>query len=185
MKGQVMTRSTLSLALAFSMLAFVGLGCKKKEPKDTTDAAKEVAKTDTREAPEAGQGLPDPGTVETMTLERVHFDLDQHNLTQEAKDILGRNAEILREHPSVKVRVEGHCDERGTTEYNLALGEKRASAVRDYLVNLGVASTSLITLSLGEEKPLEHGSTEAAYRMNRRAEMVVIEGSDNVVGSAN
>jgi peptidoglycan-associated lipoprotein len=103
-------------------------------------------------------------------LQRVHFDFDQYTLSSEARQTLADNAAILKARPQVRVLIEGHCDERGSDEYNLALGERRARATRDYLVSLGIAPERLSTISYGEEQPLEKGSSEAAWAKNRRAE---------------
>ncbi|MBE0567145.1 MAG: OmpA family protein [Krumholzibacteria bacterium] len=98
----------------------------------------------------------------------VFFGFDEYTLSTEAMGILSRNARILRE-AGVTVLVSGHCDERGTVEYNLALGEKRAKAVKDYLVSLGVAAGNVRVTSYGESKPFATGSTEQAWAQNRRA----------------
>ncbi|RMF47475.1 MAG: peptidoglycan-associated lipoprotein Pal, partial [Deltaproteobacteria bacterium] len=107
-------------------------------------------------------------------LQRIHFDFDQFTLSPEARDILAANAALLNANPGLKVRIEGHCDERGSDEYNLALGERRAVAARDYLVSLGVAADRLSTISYGEEMPLDAGHDEAAWAKNRRAEFKAV-----------
>jgi len=106
-------------------------------------------------------------------LEDIRFALDQSDLTDQARATLERNAQWMRSHAAAKVRVEGHCDERGTVEYNLALGERRAQATRDYLVSLGVEAGRLSTVSYGKERPLDPSSTEAAFAKNRRAHFAV------------
>ena len=106
-------------------------------------------------------------------LQDVFFDTDSYDLEPEAKDSLAANAGWLQEYPSVKVLVEGHCDERNTREYNLALGERRAAAVQEYLVLLGVAPSRIRTISYGEERPFALGHDEAAWRLNRRAHFVI------------
>ncbi len=103
-------------------------------------------------------------------LKRIYFDFDQHVLTESAKDQLAINAQLLKAAPSVKVKVEGYCDERGSDEYNLALGEKRALATKNYLVSLGVAAGRLSVISYGEEMPIDPANTEEAWAKNRRAE---------------
>ncbi|HKI51951.1 MAG TPA: peptidoglycan-associated lipoprotein Pal [Geothermobacteraceae bacterium] len=107
-------------------------------------------------------------------LQRVHFDFDQFTLSAEARDILTANAAYLQANSGVRVRIEGHCDERGSDEYNLALGERRAQAAKDYLESLGVAADRLETISYGEELPLDAGHDEAAWAKNRRAEFKAI-----------
>jgi len=106
-------------------------------------------------------------------LEDIQFAYDQSDLTDQARATLERNAQWMRAHASAKVRVEGHCDERGTVEYNLALGERRAQATRDYLVSLGVEAGRLSTVSYGKERPLDPSSTDSAFARNRRAHFAV------------
>lgn len=103
----------------------------------------------------------------------IHFKYDSAELSSMAKMVLKEKAAWLKANYSVSVTIEGHCDERGTTEYNLALGERRASAAKDYLINLGVAASRLSTISYGEEQPKDFGKTEASYRKNRRAHFAI------------
>lgn len=103
-------------------------------------------------------------------LQTVYFDYDSYDLRPDALATLERNADKIKQVPGVIIQVEGHCDERGTQEYNLALGEKRALAVRQHLIRLGVSGDRIITISYGEEDPVDYGHTEAAWAKNRRAE---------------
>ncbi len=103
-------------------------------------------------------------------VQTVYFDFDQYYLTSEAQSTLRENADCLKKKKVSKVVVEGHCDERGTAEYNLSLGQKRAQAVRDFLVDLGIDSTGVKILSYGEERPAEYGHDEDAWTKNRRSE---------------
>ncbi|HEY6553594.1 MAG TPA: peptidoglycan-associated lipoprotein Pal [Vicinamibacteria bacterium] len=103
----------------------------------------------------------------------IRFDLDSANLSDAAREILGQHAVWLKDHARAQVTIEGHCDERGTVEYNLALGEGRARAARDYLASLGVDARRLRTVSFGKEKPLDPSANEAAWSKNRRAHFVV------------
>ncbi|PIE62320.1 MAG: peptidoglycan-associated lipoprotein [Desulfobacter postgatei] len=105
--------------------------------------------------------------------QNILFDYDSAELTGEAKVLLREKADWLQVNPSETVMIEGHCDERGTTVYNLALGERRATTVRRYLVDLGVSGQRLGTVSYGEEKPLDPAPTEEAYRINRRAQFII------------
>ena len=98
----------------------------------------------------------------------VRFEYNSAALTPEAQALLRSHSIWLQDHPSVQVRVEGHCDERGTVEYNLALGEQRARSVFDFLTELGIAGSRLMVVSLGKERPLDPGSNEAAWAKNRR-----------------
>lgn len=110
----------------------------------------------------------EPGSTAAGPLGDVHFDLDSSALTEETRRQIEQHALWLQNHRDVRVTLEGHCDERGTVEYNLALGEQRARAVRDYLVSLGVAADRLRTVSYGKERPLDPASNEAAWAKNRR-----------------
>jgi peptidoglycan-associated lipoprotein len=103
----------------------------------------------------------------------IHFEYDRATLTDEAKATLEKHALWLQGHRDAKVTVEGHCDERGTTDYNLALGEQRARVVRDYLASLGVTAGRMRTVSYGKERPLVRGENEQAYAQNRRAHFAV------------
>src|SRR3989339_1477750 len=105
--------------------------------------------------------------------EDIHFDYDSSELTAAAKTLLKDKAAWLNENATAAVTVEGHCDERGTTEYNLALGDRRATSVKAYLVDLGIAAARMNTVSYGEEKPVDTGKTEIAWAMNRRAHFAV------------
>lgn len=108
------------------------------------------------------------GASTASGLNRVHFDTDRASIRPDMAKVLDANASYLKSHPKLKVTVEGNCDERGTNEYNLALGERRADAAKDYLTNRGVSDSRLKTVSYGEEHPLQKGHNEAAWYMNRR-----------------
>jgi peptidoglycan-associated lipoprotein len=107
-------------------------------------------------------------------LKSVHFDFDKFSLTAEAKTILKKNAEWLQKNPKTKIQVEGHCDNRGTIEYNIALGDKRATTVKKYLVALGIKADKINTISYGKERPLDSADTEEAWAKNRRANFVLV-----------
>jgi peptidoglycan-associated lipoprotein len=113
---------------------------------------------------ESGEGGP---------LADVHFEYDAATLTDEARAILEKHAAWIKAHPGLKIAVEGHCDDRGTAEYNLALGDQRARAAYDYLVSLGVPKAGLSAVSYGKERPIDNGSSEAAWARNRRAHFAV------------
>lgn len=107
--------------------------------------------------------------------ERVHFEFDRSAITDEAAQVLQRKAEALRQYPDVEVTVEGHADERGSLEYNQALGMRRAESAKQYLVSLGLEADRMRTVSYGEERPLVDESNEQAWSMNRRAEFVITD----------
>lgn len=106
------------------------------------------------------------------SLVRVHFDYDKAELDSKARKALEDNARCIQEKGFTNIRIEGHCDERGSTEYNLALGQRRADSVKKYLTNLGVSASALRTISYGEERPIENGAGEVVWSKNRRAELV-------------
>lgn len=106
----------------------------------------------------------------TLVMDTVYFEFDEATLTELAKNTLVRNAEWLRSNSNARVQVEGNADERGTTEYNLALGERRAAAVKTYLASLGIDGSRLVTISYGEERPADSTAGEDAWARNRRVE---------------
>ena len=108
-------------------------------------------------------------------LQAIYFGFDASTLSKEATETLARNAELLlKKSPGAVIRIEGNCDERGSDEYNLALGEKRAKAAKNYLVTLGVSAERLTTISYGKEKPLDQGHSEAAWAKNRRDDFTLV-----------
>ena len=138
---------------------------KQEEPAAVTDQV--VTEEDAAAKAMAAEKAAASGLV------RIHFDFDQYVLTDTAKGLLVSNASLLTAAPAVKVLIEGHCDERGSDEYNLALGEKRALATKSYLVSLGVAADRMSVISYGEEMPIDSASNEAAWSLNRRANFKV------------
>lgn len=160
------------LLAALALVAFGG--CAKKpvaepvEPQEDTQAleGEDVALSEQPEETvyvEPGAGV----------FEDIHFEYDKYRIMPGDEPILQRIARWLKENEDVKVLIEGHCDERGTNEYNMALGEQRALAARRYLVTLGIAGDRLSTISYGEEQPLDSASTEEAWAKNRRAHFTV------------
>lgn len=115
----------------------------------------------------------DSDSGNAMGLETVHFPYDAFTLDDQAKNTLKANANILKDKSSVKVQIEGHCDQRGGIQYNIALGEKRANAVKRYLNSLGVPNNRMSVISFGKEKPVDRGENEDAYTKNRRANFVI------------
>ena len=115
------------------------------------------------------------GVQEAIMLMDAYFDFDRYNLSADAREVLRANRELLKAVPNAEILVEGHCDERGTVEYNLALGQKRAEAARDYLLSLGMTAANVSTISYGEELPQDSRSNEEAWAKNRRAHIVIIK----------
>jgi peptidoglycan-associated lipoprotein len=115
-------------------------------------------------------------TSPSSPLKDIYFSFDRYDLEVEARNTLKANADWLKANPSARIEIEGHCDERGTNEYNLALGAKRAQAAKDYLITLGIATERLSTISYGEEIPTCKETNDSCWRQNRRARFVVIPG---------
>ena len=163
--------------LYFTTLCALGLwllmaGCAKKAvvKKDAPD----LKTTDTHpEQEDVEASLRGKDYKSIPEIAAVHFDYDKDELTPRAKSILSRNADWLKAHPEAEVKIEGHCDERGTTEYNLGLGTRRAKAIRGYYRALGIPAKRTSTISYGKEKPLCYESTEECQSKNRRAETLV------------
>ncbi len=157
----------VSLFLASTVFLF---SCSKKDVKTDetaitpTEGAGAAASDESADAGAASEASSDMSTA--------YFDFDSFQVNEQAKEALRQNAEWLKSHPGSKVRIEGHCDERGTTEYNLALGEKRANAAKRYLVSLGIKRGRISTISYGKERPADPGHSEEAWAKNRRAVLV-------------
>jgi len=145
---------TITVALS------LGIGCASKKTDDSLSSAGAFAGTEVLASSDAGNA---------MGLQTVHFEYDSFSLTSRAQSTLRNNLDILRNTPRIRVQIEGHCDERGSIQYNIALGEKRAESVKRYLVSNGISADRLTTISYGEEKPLDPSSNEAAWARNRRA----------------
>lgn len=171
-------------------MAIALLGCPKKQPQTPP----EEIQVETEEMPEPEEVPSEPAMTEEDEVQPglpsdveelnrylrdrgligdVYFDFDRSELRAEAREQLSRNADWLRSNSGYVVTIEGHCDERGTNEYNLALGDRRASSARDYLVSLGIEAGRMTTLSYGEELPVCTDSSESCWQRNRRAHFVV------------
>ena len=159
------------LKFFFTLTLAVGLasGCSKKDSPNTSydeggQGSSQYSQSDINDGERSYKA--------DSSLHTVYFNYDSANLTPSARETLKGNANYLQNQMGQKLTIEGHCDDRGSNEYNLALGERRANAVRDFLVNMGVPKTRLNTISYGEEKPAETGSGETIWAKNRRAEFV-------------
>jgi peptidoglycan-associated lipoprotein len=111
---------------------------------------------------------------ESRLLKDIHFDFDKYDIRPGDAEILKENAALLSKYRTAKVQIEGHCDERGTIEYNLALGERRANSTKKYLISLGVSSDRISTISYGKERPLDPGHNEEAWAKNRRTHTIIL-----------
>ena len=173
MEGCVVMRLSMLVVVPFAALVLITSGCGgKKEPTTEVAPPPPVAETPPPPAP-APTPTPTPTPEPALVLDRIYFDFDRSDLREDARTVLAENARRLQGKSSARVSIEGHCDERGTVEYNLALGEKRAAAAKDYLVNYGITADRVSTVSFGEERPLDPAGTEDAYAKNRRDEFVV------------
>lgn len=165
-------RKTTAMIAAITMLA-VG-ACSKKAP-DTLPPAPEGTGTDT--GPSTGGVVPgsQQDFIANVSSDRIFFGFDQYNVDAEDQATLQSQAQWLQRNPAVRVLLEGHADERGTRDYNIALGERRANAAKSYLASLGIDPNRIQVISYGKERPAAVGSNEEAWAQNRRAVTVVIE----------
>jgi len=159
------TRTVLKLAGAFCAAAVLAACASKSGPDVST-----TGNTGTTAGQTPGSAVPgSQGDLEQSAGHRVFFAYDQYTLTPQAQATLARQAAWLKQYPNVRITLAGNCDERGTREYNLALGARRAEAARAYLVSMGVDGSRITTVSYGKERPLDPRSTEDAWSMNRNA----------------
>jgi peptidoglycan-associated lipoprotein len=154
---------------------------KEKEAKEgdrireEEDAKKEEAKKEFEKSLVTKKNPGIEGMVfESKMLKDIHFDFDKYDIRLEDAEVLKENSALLMKHPMMKFQIEGHCDERGTGEYNLALGERRANSTKDYLASLGIDASRIVTISYGEEMPLDPKQNEEAWAKNRRAHFVIL-----------
>jgi peptidoglycan-associated lipoprotein len=138
-------------------------------------SATATAHVDVKAAAPAEQPAPSASEAElfSQNVRDAFFDLDKSDLRPDARDALTKDAEFLRSYPDIRISIEGHCDERGSTEYNLGLGERRADAAKNYLVSLGIAAGRIDTVSWGKERPFCTEHNEACWQQNRRAHLVM------------
>ena len=173
------TMQTLKLILIVLFLCGSLIGCAKSTPQmDQEDVGNsDMSQTSEVKGADDGsmQGEAVPTHDQIAGMERISFDFDQFTLSAEARGILGNNAKYMQANSGTNVVIEGHCDERGSDEYNLALGESRALAAKSYLVSLGISAKRLSVISYGEEKPLSKGAGESAWAQNRRAEFKAVK----------
>lgn len=182
----MLKRHSLYLALIFGIGSVLILsGCPKKV--ETTKAGapvqeEQMAPPEPAPAPEPPAPPPAPSMEETPVVKEsempsagltdVYFDFDKYNIREDARASLENDARWLKENPNVRVKIEGHCDERGTNEYNLALGERRAKSTMQFLVTLGIDKNRMSTISYGEERPVCREHNEDCYQKNRRGHLV-------------
>jgi len=175
------SRSLFFVPVILVLSMFVLWGCPKKAEVTTTqETPKEAAPA--AEAPKPEEAVPTPAIREAQPEERaeakaaglqpIHFDFDKSFIRDDAKPVMKANAEWLKANPKVKVKIEGNCDERGTKEYNQALGQRRAASAKKYLTDMGVSGNRISLISYGKEKPICTQSTEDCWQKNRRDDLV-------------
>lgn len=173
------TKKFMVVLCTAALLLSAETACKKKK-KDGDDKKKDDRSTNVSDDFKTPKD--DPGDVLSKDLKEIsekylrdiQFDFDKADIREDAKPTLEQNASFLKKYPSIKIVVEGHCDERGSVEYNLALGERRAKAAKSYLSTLGVDGSRMQTVSYGKELPLDPGHDEGAWARNRRAHFLAV-----------
>ncbi|HVJ02332.1 MAG TPA: peptidoglycan-associated lipoprotein Pal [Sphingomonas sp.] len=169
-----MARFTTSLVLAAALVATAGCAKKKPDVLPPAPAENTGPVTDTGDADQYGSNALNERFKREVTSDTVHFALDQYDIDPQARTILDSQAQWLNANPNTRITIEGHCDERGTREYNLALGDRRANAAKNYLAARGVSPSRITTISYGKERPIALGSDESSWAQNRRAVTIVI-----------
>ncbi|KCZ51087.1 peptidoglycan-associated lipoprotein Pal [Hyphomonas pacifica] len=180
-------KTTLKITAAAAVVLAVGACASKPEPVEQVEEKAPVEVVDNTptvtepvDTKPVGPTGPVAGSLEDFRVnvgERVYFDLNGYRLDSDDQEILKRQAAWLESYPAVRILVAGNCDERGTREYNLALGERRASIVKDYLVSLGVNPSRIDTISYGKERPIAAGSDEQAWALNRNGFTQLVSGT--------
>jgi len=171
-----MRKLTVGFFVAICCFTLSLAGCAKKElvkGEGETPAATTTAKPEVKEEKVQENAVKEAPAVSTeeaksvIPLDNIYFDFDSYVLTTNSRNTLAKNADWLKKNVSVNIQIAGNCDERGSDEYNLALGEKRAKAAMNYLTTLGISGSRLSTISYGKEKPIDPGHDEAAWAKNR------------------
>ena len=173
----------IGLVMLFLIPVFLfTVSCAQQEVKDTEETATEPEKVPEETATQATQEVTEDMSAEERAIlaarnmflsEDVYFEFDKSTLDSMSQDILSRKADWMRDNQDIVVSIEGHCDERGTNEYNLALGERRAESAKAFLVDLGIEAYRISTVSYGEERPVDTGQNEEAWAKNRRAHCLI------------
>lgn len=194
-----MIKKSFSILILILCIGLIMTGCPKKtvvKEEPTTKKSEEAVKKEAKEeelarikeeeakkaqekefekslVPKKTPGI-EGEVFESKLLKDIHFDLDKYDIRPTDAGILKENAALLVKFPNVKIQIEGHCDERGTVEYNLALGERRANGAKRYLISLGIPEKRISTISYGKERPLDPGHNEEAWAKNRRAHSIIL-----------
>lgn len=170
----------LALAIAVSVTGLIGCATPKQPP--VQQPAPQVTKPpEPKPAPAPAPRIQEPPkrVEEKVTVpadlrfDTVYFDFDKSDIRSDQRSSLNRNAELLSRYQTVRIQIEGHCDERGTDAYNIALGDRRAESARRYLIDYGISSSRITTVSYGESRPVDSGHNETAWSKNRRCEFII------------
>lgn len=171
-----MNRVLLAVTVLAGSVSLAACSSNSAANKTAAELPPQPAATTTTTPPPAG---PTPGSqadfLASVTSDTIHFDTDRFNVDAQSQAILQSQAQWLARYPGKQITIEGHCDERGTRDYNLALGERRANSAKAYLVSLGVDASRINVVSYGKERPIALGSDEAAWAQNRRAVTVTVQ----------
>jgi peptidoglycan-associated lipoprotein len=184
-----MVRKHLGILVLILCFGLILIGCPKKTAVNEQASVKNEGAVSKREAESTREtkakeqfekslvAKQEPGikgeVFESELLKDIHFDFDKYNIRPGDGEILNQTVALLKKYPKIKIQVEGHCDERGTVEYNLALGQRRANSTKTYLVSHSISSNRISTISYGKEKPLDSGHNEEAWAKNRRGHTIV------------
>ena len=168
----------LKTALIIATMAVAVAGCQKKRPDTLPPGPGGPVEPGPGPGPDGSGGVAQPGSPEhfrqNVVSDTINFDLDQYDIDARARQILDSQAQWLTQYQNTRITLEGHADERGTREYNLALGDRRANAAKNYLAARGVSPSRITTISYGKERPIALGSDETSWAQNRRAVTIVI-----------
>lgn len=159
----------LGMFAAVACLLLVSAGCSSKQVAPVDSGSEGIV--DSALPPLTGEAL---RAADELTNAKIYFEYDKFDIKPESRRVLARKAELLKQFPQIKVSIQGHCDERGTEEYNLALGERRARAAYEFLTYSGVAPTQMEMISFGKLRPVVQGNGESAWAKNRRDEFIVL-----------
>ena len=176
--SKTLRHSSILLVILLALL-FSGCCAKKQLPTQEPAPKRVVQAPVVKEKPEAPPVIEEEPLEDQArkagALQNIYFDFDKYNLKPEAIQKLDQTADWLSKESGARIRIEGHCDERGTNEYNMALGERRALSAKKYLTNFGIQDDRMHTISYGEEKPLVHGHDEYSWAQNRRDDFVLVK----------
>lgn len=185
MRRETMAKKTVTAITLLSILCFMfTLGCARKQIKEEPappvvreePAPPVVKEAELEDVDISAHEFTDPVKKDpalAAVFKNIHFDFDRYEIRPDAKPVLNSIAEWMKKNPAVQLMVEGHCDERGTSEYNLALGERRAGSAKRYLVQMGIPDARIFTISYGKERPLDPRSVPEAWAKNRRCQFLI------------